>query len=210
MMENLLRFQKNQKYLVFDFETENLNLVIKNRPWQLSYLICEGDRIIKESDNFIWWADLNVSKEAATITRFYYDKYKRLAKPAAQILNEFESYLYNEEYLIIGQNLLNFDIYVHNIYRKELGKKPDWSYTSRIIDTNALSKAFKLSSIVGDDRPSWMFKMNNYRKKGLKTSLSLMGKELEIPFDYESTHDGLQDVKLNFFVWNKLKWMVDI
>jgi DNA polymerase III epsilon subunit-like protein len=210
MMSNLLRFQDKQKYLVFDFETEGLNLLSGNRPWQLSYLLCEGDRIVKESDSYIWWADLNVGKEAAIVTRFDYNKYKKLARPAAQILSEFETHLYNEEYIIVGQNLLGFDIYIHNIYRSELDLPPDWSYIPRVIDTNALSKAHKLSLNVGENRIAWMFKTNNFRKKGLKTSLGLMGKELEIPFDYESTHDGLQDVRLNFLVWNKLKWMVDI
>ena len=50
-MEDLLRFKKNQKYMVFDFETCNLNLVSEeNKPWQLAFLIYEGDKLIESND----------------------------------------------------------------------------------------------------------------------------------------------------------------
>lgn len=51
MDESLLRFDKKQKYLVFDTETEGLNL-IKSRPWQVAWLVVEGDRILEKHDMF--------------------------------------------------------------------------------------------------------------------------------------------------------------
>ena len=207
---NLERFKKNAKYLVFDFETENLNLVQKNRPWQLSYLICEGEKIIQERDYYIWWEDLNISKAAARVTRFDYAKYKSKAIDPKNVLDDFDKYLYDPSYKIIGHNLLGFDIYVHNNFRKALNRKTDWSYLDRLIDTKALSMCYRLNSIPGDDILPWMFKMVNFVQKGVKTNLGAMGKEFDIQFDYESTHDGIQDVKLNFLVWNRLKWQVDI
>ena len=45
--------------------------------------------------------------------------------------------------IIIGQNLLGFDVYIHRIYCKYLGIKPDYSYISRIYDTNCIAKAIK-------------------------------------------------------------------
>jgi len=64
MQDNLLRFQKKQKYVIFDTETESLNLV-NSRPWQLSWTIAEGDKIIKNEDRFIYWDDLKMSDGAA-------------------------------------------------------------------------------------------------------------------------------------------------
>ena len=51
MDEHLLRFKKDQKYLVFDYETCNLNLGLdSNKPWQLGFLTCKGNRILEKFD----------------------------------------------------------------------------------------------------------------------------------------------------------------
>ena len=45
MDEDLLRFKKDQKYLVFDYETCNLNLGhLENKPWQIGFIICKGSK----------------------------------------------------------------------------------------------------------------------------------------------------------------------
>ena len=61
MTENILRFNKKQRYVVFDTETEGLNLV-KSRPWQIAWLVAEGDKIISRTDRFIQWPALNLSE----------------------------------------------------------------------------------------------------------------------------------------------------
>ena len=58
-------------------------------------------------------------------------------------LLNFHKYIYDKDYIIIGQNLLGFDVYIHRIYCKYLGIKPDYSYISRIYDTNCIAKAIK-------------------------------------------------------------------
>ncbi len=40
-MDDLLRFNFNQKYIVIDCETEGLNL-INSRPWQVSWFTAKG------------------------------------------------------------------------------------------------------------------------------------------------------------------------
>ena len=52
MNESLLRFNKKQRYIVFDTETEGLNLVT-SRPWQVAWLVVEGDKIIARNDMFV-------------------------------------------------------------------------------------------------------------------------------------------------------------
>ena len=69
MNDQLLRFDKKQKYLVLDTETEGLNL-IKSKPYQVSWIIAQGDTILEKNNRYIWWEDLNMSEDAARITRF--------------------------------------------------------------------------------------------------------------------------------------------
>ena len=69
MTNNNLRFNKNQRYVIFDTETEGLNL-IKSRPWQIAWILAEGDKIIAKADRFIHWPNLNVSEGAAKVTGF--------------------------------------------------------------------------------------------------------------------------------------------
>ena len=63
MNDQLLRFDKNQKYLVLDTETEGLNLV-KSRPYQVSWIIAQGDRVLEKNDRYLWWSDLQMSEGA--------------------------------------------------------------------------------------------------------------------------------------------------
>ena len=61
MKEKLLRFRKDQKYLIFDYETCNLNLVAgDNKPWQLAFIVAQGDKVLEKQDYWLKWDDLNV------------------------------------------------------------------------------------------------------------------------------------------------------
>ena len=84
MNETLLRFNKKQKYLVFDTETEGLNLV-SSKPWQIAWLIAEGDRIISKHDLYIDWPDLNVSPDAARVTGFSQAAYRKKCNSRKQL-----------------------------------------------------------------------------------------------------------------------------
>ena len=76
MTNNNLRFNKDQRYVIFDTETEGLNL-IKSRPWQVAWIIAQGDKIISRNDRFIHWPNLNVSEGAAKVTGFSMKEYKK-------------------------------------------------------------------------------------------------------------------------------------
>ena len=95
MKESLLRFQKNKKYLLFDYETCNLNLVANNKPWQLAFLVIENNKVVESKDYWLKWDQLNVSPDAAKITGFTEAKYKKKATCAKAALEHFEKYLYD-------------------------------------------------------------------------------------------------------------------
>ena len=167
-MEDLLRFKKQQKYMVFDFETCNLNLVSEhNKPWQLAFLIYHGDKLIESNDYHIHWEDLRMSEGARKVTGFNESKYKRLAKPAEEVLDHFEKYLYDDDYIKLGHNIFGFDIYIHNIFRRLLGRKTDYSYLNSSIDTLCLAKAIHKEIDLNEDDQflSWQFKLNSIYEK---------------------------------------------
>ncbi len=210
-MNNLLRYDKEQKFICYDGESESLNLYY-NRPWQLSYLLIKGDNIIEEHDYYIWWEDLQISEGAARITRFNYEEYKRRAIKPEKAYEHFESILYNNNYINFGHNILGFDIFLFNNLRRALGKSPDWSYLERLYDTNSLAKAIKFPNPppIDENRLLWQLKLSNQYIKGIKTNLATMGRELEVSFDENTLHDGLKDVYLNAGVFNKMKWKLEI
>ena len=209
----MLRFNKKQKYLVFDFETCHLNLVgLSNKPWQLSYLLTEGSKIVKKFDHYIKWEDLEMSAEAIRITGFSWDEYNYRAKPPAPILEEFEKYFYDESYMLVGQNVIGFDIYIHNIFRKSLGLKTDYSYFPRILDTNCFAKAIikELKQGKDTDLLIWQLALNDFYEKKLKTSLKAQLKQHGIEFDENKLHNSLYDIEKNFEIFQKQLWQIEI
>jgi len=212
MKNDLLRFDKNQKYMVMDFETCGLNL-FSSKPWQLSYVLATGNQITSKYDHWIDWPSLEVSPGAAMVTGFSYDKYNKLKKPASPILDEFEKILYNPEYIIVGQNLLGFDIYIHNIYRRLEGKNPDFSYLPRVVDTVCLAKArvMGVTKIPKEKRIYSMYKyLNTKLPRGSKVTQLALLKDLDIEFEESRLHDSLYDVEKNFEIFNKLIWEVEV
>jgi len=213
MNNNLLRFNKNQKFLIFDYETCNLNLCSsKNKPWQLSFIIAANNKVLETHDYYLKWDNLEISKDAAKITGFSMAKYNKLAVCPLEVLSHFESYLYNEEYIPAGHNVLGFDVYVHNIHRKLLNMSSDYSYINRIIDTNCLAKgiAKKLTKPQNKSSICWQYSLNNHIEKGLRTSLQMCAKKYKIDFDPNKLHDALYDININYEVLKKQLWEVEI
>ena len=213
MNEELLRFKKNQKYLIFDYETCNLNLsAAENKPWQLGFVISMGSKILDKHDLYIEWDELNISKDAERITNFSRIKYDKLKQDSEKCLNLFEKYLYDKDYMIVGHNVLGFDVYMHNIHRNLLGKTTDYSYINRVIDTNCLARAIKNDISFSRKVPliSWQYKLLNFRKRGVKTNLKQLCKDYSIEFDDKKLHEALYDVEKTNEVLQKMLWQIEI
>ena len=151
----------NQKYLVVDTETEGLNLH-SSKAWQLSWIVCQGNKILEEHDEFIAHKNLNIPEVVKKMTGFNWDKYNQKSKSLSKVWSKFETYLYDPQYIIVGQNLLGFDVYMLALLQKMLGQQPDYSYLPRIYDTRALAKAYRENL----DKPkdnflSWQYKIIN-------------------------------------------------
>ena len=213
MKENLLRFNSKQKFIIFDYETCNLNLASKeNKPWQLSFIVADQNKIYESKDYYLKWDNLNVSEDAAKITGFSKSVYNKKAVDPKLALDHFEKYLYNEEYFCVGHNVLGFDVYIHNIHRKLCGMNSDYSYISRIIDTNCLAKGISKSLKKPHSKSSisWQYSPNDFKERGLKTSLQQCAKNYKIDFDPKKLHNALYDININYQVFKKQLWEVEI
>jgi DNA polymerase III epsilon subunit-like protein len=205
---NLLRFQKNQEFSADDLETEGLN-GIYSRPWQWGHVEFTIDRNIKDFSRYIWWPNLNVSKDAARITRFNYQDYKDKAEDPEKLLEEFEDIFYSKSKKVVNQNLIGFDGLILNNWRRALGKKPYWGWLYepyKVYDTLALSRAFKKGLVPDTSSPEafliFQFKMLSIRER-LKCSLGAIGKELKIEFNEDGLHNAADDTLLVREVFRK-------
>ena len=208
-MNNLLRQNINQKFVVFDTETEGLSLT-ESRPWQLSWIVCKGDEVLEEHDEFVLYEDLNVSEDAARITGFNMEKYRSKAKPPMEVWKSFANYLYDEKNIMVGQNILGYDIYILNTMMRGIGLQNNWSFMNRMLDTRALATALFKDIKPSGDLLSWQMKLMNYREKGLKTSQAFLLKHFNIDHDPSRLHDALYDIQMNYKIFRKLVMQVDV
>jgi DNA polymerase III epsilon subunit-like protein len=213
--ENLLRFKKNQEFACFDLETESLNGVF-SRPWQLGMVTFTQDKDLRETNRYIWWPDLKVSKRAAEVTRFNYQDYKNKAEDPKKVLEELEDTIYSKNHKVLNQNLLGFDCQVIAAWRRALGMEPyyDFIYEDfKVYDTLALSRATK-KGVAPDTSSSiaflsWQYKLLSLREK-LKCSLGAVSKEMGLVFDPNTLHDALFDVRLCKEVFKKQIWTMEL
>ena len=195
----------NQKYLVFDTETEGLNL-FSSKTWQLSWIVCQGNKILETHDEFIIHKELNIPEIVKKLTGFNWETYNRKAKPLDEVWSKFENYIFDPQYIVVGQNLLGFDVYMLAILQRLLGQEPDYSYLPRIYDTRALGKAYREEL----DKPnkdflSWQYKIINDRSLKAKVSQNQLLKFFDIEFDQDKLHNALYDIQMCYQIFLKLK-----
>jgi len=195
----------NQKYLVFDTETEGLNLH-SSRTWQVSWLICQGNKVIKENDRYISHKDLQINKIVERLTGFTWDEYNERKEPLKRVWADFKADLFNPEYKIVGQNLLGFDVYMVAGMQRLLGETPDYSYLNRIYDTRAFGKAYREDlEKPKKDLLSWQYKIIHDRSLKARVSQNQLLKFFGIEFEEDKLHDALYDNKMCFKVFSALK-----
>lgn len=210
-MEELLRFKFDQKYIIFDTETEGLNLV-SSKPWQLAWIEASGKNITKKQNRFLMWDDLNVSDDAARITGFNKKDYKSKAEDPKVVFEEFIQLINQDDVIIVGQNLLGYDVYMLGVIARNLGIKIDYSFINRILDTKVIATALAKGNKTPDkdDMLAWQLRYLNYRERGLKTNQKFLLQHYEIPFDENQLHDALYDIEKNFEIFQKQLWELDI
>ncbi len=209
---NLLRYRDNQRYLLLDGESNGLNLH-SSQPWQIAYSICTNKQIEATVVRYPKWPDFVMSDEAAQVTRFDMKDYLSRAEDANEVLTDFEKLLFDPQYLILGHNLLGFDAYLIQTWRRLCGRSEDWSFVPRIIDTLCLSRAYRFNIQPDHDNLlAWQYKMLTIRSKakGMGASLGAMAREFGIEYDERRAHSAAYDISINHQVATKLFWSVEI
>lgn len=202
MIKNdFLRNLPDQLYLVWDTETEGLNLV-RSRPWQISYSLFRGQNRLETVDKFIRWDNINVSKEAADVTGFDLEKYMDLAEDPKKIFEDFGEYLFDDSIINLGHNILGFDIYMDRVARRLSGSKHSWKYLKNSVDTLCLAKGSK-SGVKPDfdNFLAWQFAM--LKMKGRGNKLIDLAKENDVEVDKNRLHDAAYDTEINYKVFLK-------
>ena len=209
---HLLRFDEYKTFVFIDCETENLCLnSFNNLPWQIAMIKAKGGQILDSKDYYVGWdRDVNVSVEAARITRFNPVDYDKRKIKFEEIFPTIEDWLDNADY-IVGHNILGFDIYLIKDFYNYVGK--DYRHLmSKIIDTNCIARGikFELPYRTSENFLEYQYKLVHERRKGIKTNLTALGREFQIEHDYDRLHDALVDLELNLKVWNQLKYQLEM
>lgn len=206
---NLLRYKDDQLFLLHDWETEGLNLY-NTRGWQLAYAICTIHRVISIKVRHLNWPNLNVSPEAARVTRFNMAEHLKIAEDPAVVMRDFNKLRYDPQYIRAGHNILGFDDYVTKAANRMLGLPHVESPELRALDTNALMKGYLKGWKPGPDILATQYRWLNYREKGLKSSLGLCARTFSLEYDERQSHRADYDVYVNHGVLNKLVWSIEI
>jgi DNA polymerase III alpha subunit (gram-positive type) len=205
---DLLRFS-NRKLMVLDTETNGLNLQHATLPFQVSYMVADRYKTHSTHDYYLKWPDYQMSKRAAEITGFN-PNWVRTGTDPEQVLRAFESYLTDEQYVIVAHNGI-YDLYVYQLWRRAFGLKPNWEPLSRLVDTNLIARAYKEGW--KPDRANlkaWNYKALAGFRKGVKTNLTLMAKELGVAIDEAKMHEASMDLRVTWEVYKKLINLVEI
>lgn len=206
-MNKIIQEKQNSTFCFIDVETECLTLhECKNRPWQISMIILNNNRIIREHDFYVKWEEpLDVSKGAAIATRFDPSIIESKGLPPEVILKTVDFELSNCDY-VVGHNILGFDAYIIMGFYRKVGATP-FNIYPKAIDTFSLAKAWKTEQLPkqNENIVAWQLRMYHKRVKGLKCSLGALGKEFDIEHDYDSLHSAINDLRLNVKVFGKLK-----
>lgn len=208
----MIRFDKNFKYIVFDTETESLNLRF-SRPWQMAYLVCEGSKILEVHDYHLDTPNLHISKDARRVTGFDDAAHDRLKRPPREIWDKINVYLQDPSYHYVGHNILGFDVYQMKNWAESCGATVDWGYIPRCIDTLCLAKAISMNEKAPEEKDEqifWQYKLVHTHPKTRGLSLTALGKHYAIDFDPANLHDAKEDITLNQKVFLKQIHEIDI
>ena len=92
-----------------------------------------------------------------------------------------------------------------------MGLGGNYSYVKRIIDTKSQATAIaKQITVERDNLNAWQYRLLNHRERGLKTSQATLLKKYNIDHDPKRLHDALYDIEMNFKVFRKQLFDLEI
>lgn len=125
--------------------------------------------------------------------------------PPEEVYEEIKSWFFGKNMLGF-HNGLNFDVYIIRNWFRNINKKHDYEWVKRVVDTNALAKAYKSESRPESNFDAWQYKWVNTRKRGLKSNITDLCKEMGIDIDETKTHQGDYDCYLTSQIYKKIAY----
>lgn len=210
---HLLRYS-DRELVIFDFEANRVNLLEDTLPFECAFFVANRKSVTSRQSYYLRWPNYRISKDAARITRFNPEWVANGDDPEF-VLEAFESHTLNADRWIVGHSILGYDIGVWNLWREALGRKRTYEMLPRVIDTHLLARAWKENwrppAPVGTPEfLAWQFKVAAAHRKGVKTNLTQMCKDLQIEIDESKTHGGSYDLEMNVQVYWKLIWLLEV
>ena len=86
--------------------------------------------------------------------------------------------------------------------------KPYAHLFKKCIDTLSIGRGIRTEYYFKKEEGNffdYQYRMLTHRVKGIRTSLTELGKYYNIDHDYSTLHDAINDLKLNLKIWRKLK-----
>ncbi len=206
-----LSHNKHQKIILIDAETEGLSLHL-HRPWQMAYSIWRDGKILKSRDLYPWYPDLDVNRRAAEITGFDWNVYREKAIDKELVWKEIAEYLYDDEFLVAGHNVIGFDFYMIKRLGLDSGDWRGFDFSERTLDTLCLSRMLHqgtrpdLNNFFG----SQLKEIGRPPRGSKKATLSAMADHFRVDYDKTKLHDASYDLFLNAQVMEKLIYALDI
>lgn len=196
----------DQKYIVADLETTGLNLRY-SRPWELSYLICQGNNVLDRVQIYIDLPNFNLSNKIKKLCNFDEKKYDLNKVSPEEAWERFKKVLYDDQYMVIGQNILKYDVNILNILVEMCGEELDFSFIERILDTRPLAVAHKseLEKPRNGTLIEWQYKVLNDRSLKARAGQASLLKFFGIDHDPEMLHDALYDVEMTWEIFKCLR-----
>lgn len=206
-----LAYNNKSVLSIVDCETESLNLIL-SRPWEIAFCRSKNGKVFESYEAMIFWPDLNISKKAAEITRFDFDKYKRLARPPEEVWERLESVFYSTD-IIGGHNVISFDWAIIRGFAKAIGKWRGWQdVCERTLDSLLLSRMYHDGRKPDRENlfASQLKEIGKPPRGSKKSTLAAMAGVFGIPVDATLTHSALYDVELNVKVMKELIYKQDL
>jgi len=204
---------EKQKICYFDCETQGLNLLTDNKLWELGWIVVQNNKILEQHSYYLRWENFYLAPYLVNKLHFDREKYEKEAKDPKEVLDIFEKYLYSNEYIISGFNILNFDVYIVNQLQKLCGKKTNYSYIPRVLDIHALYKMYLLDIPYNkkeDNLLALQYKVLSILKKGVKTGIDAAAKNLQLSAPDEFRHTAIFDCLITNEIWNKIKYKLNL
>jgi DNA polymerase III alpha subunit (gram-positive type) len=201
----------DQKYIIFDAETEGLNLRY-SRPWELSYLIAQGNSVIRKKQLYIDIEGLYLKPFIKKLCGFDQKLFDQNKIAPDKAWDEFKEFLYDPSYKLVGQNILKYDIHILAVLAEICGEDIDFSFIDRILDTRPLALAEKnnLEKPRKGDIVQWQYKVLNDRSLKGRVSQKMLLKYFGIEHDEGLLHDGLYDCEMTWEIFKQLRKILEL